>query len=665
MFVVIDRYGLLRGPQRAAGPRVPSVTVGGSERGHPLLYQVPDTVTSSRPFRFDIKKTPAITTTMTNYTATNHLVNTALTRSIPRSVKQRRMHYSTICMIYLTALILAVVPSRVTPTIVEATPRLSGEEQQNEDDNLAAFVSSSEHGPTKNIHHHQQQHNSQHIQTPEELAAFVSDHIHAAPTKNTPQNLQQQQTIAQQQQRRWGTAAAKNSPTTAFTDASAGGVGGSSTNESLVPEGIATSTTTGLPFVPPKVVVTASPLASSSSSSSSDIPVLHAPPEGFVVTARVYTDPVDKLSHFDSVPTNIVLPFFECGAMGLSTNALPLSHASFRHALAGSQVWSGDFFTSSEEEPPPQQQHQQQTRKRRRRSPSFSSSSSSPSRMLVEEDERQDWHPQLVVALTELEIVLNSGENKLFHRGDVILLEDTVLGGHKLRAITTTPGTGSTTNSNSQLPNDMTVLILTLPHYYHQIGKDQHSLQGFTTTLTAPPCPIDDDDLTKDPMKLVKPDETPLDNKSSDTSPLGRLSATFAIPQSAFVRRPRKKQVQQVVLGMIGISISTLLADFLGKVAPLWLAVGIGGTCFVVGGTYGIVTTGMQALEYLDMTWERQRLLASITVTTTPTVASTTADATTSEAIPETAASTVSSAAAPSDRPEPHPKPLDPPFYER
>jgi hypothetical protein len=549
---------------------------------------------------------------------------------------------------------------------VEAPPhRLTDDNNQDDPpliaskhEDLAAFVSS-DHivAATKNIHHHQQ--NTQQVHIPEDLAAFVPDH-HVVPNndKNLPQQQQksppttsQQQQQQQPQQRRWGTAAGKTTPTspippTRTFQAEHGGAT-TSNESSLVQDGVggsssSSSSATGLPFVPPKVTATSSSSSHTSSSSggATASPVKHAPPEGFVVTARVYTDPDDKLSHFDSIPTNIALPFYECGAMGLSTNALPLSHASFRYALAGSQLWSGDFFVqNNEQEPSPQ------PRGRKRNTSSSSSPTSTPSstRMLVEEDERQDWHPQLVIALTELEIVLNSGENKVFRRGDVILLEDTVLGGHKLRAST----------SSNQLPQDMTVLILTLPHYYHQIGKGQHSLQGFTTTLTSPPCPIDDDHPTMDSTKSGNADETIVESQSTDT----RLSASFAMPQSVMTRRPHKKQIQQLVLGMIGISVSALVADFLGKVAPLWLAVGIGGTCFVVGGTYGVVTTGMQALEYLDMTWERQRLLSSMTTTPTTTTVSPTTDATTT--------GTAGNSNMPSDRPEFYPKPKEPPFYER
>jgi hypothetical protein len=53
---------------------------------------------------------------------------------------------------------------------------------------------------------------------------------------------------------------------------------------------------------------------------------------------------------------------------------------------------------------------------------------------------------------------------------------------------------------------------------------------------------------------------------------------------------------------------STLAGDFMGKVAPLWLAVVFGGGCFVTGGTYGFVKLSEYGLDEVEMWQERRQL---------------------------------------------------------
>jgi len=53
---------------------------------------------------------------------------------------------------------------------------------------------------------------------------------------------------------------------------------------------------------------------------------------------------------------------------------------------------------------------------------------------------------------------------------------------------------------------------------------------------------------------------------------------------------------------------SLALADFLGKVAPLALALAAGGGLVAVGGTYGIVRLGEYGLDELEY-WHERRLL--------------------------------------------------------
>ena len=268
--------------------------------------------------------------------------------------------------------------------------------------------------------------------------------------------------------------------------------------------------TTTIPFVP---------------KTAHSIPQQYEPPKGFSITARVYTDPEDKLAHFDN-DGSVVFPYGECGMTGSSTVPIPLQHATVRHLLGGSipNLYSGEEFGP---------------------------------------------HPQLVIALTYLEVVLNSGQIQIFKPGDVILLEDVVSGGHKLKG-------------HDQ--QDMTVMILTLPNHYHHVGKDKSSLHDIFVNMKKGSCPAGWQDFTS-----------------------GK-ELTLAEKVGNALKRFQPRSMRRYLLTMVGLSISTLVGDFVGKVAPLWLTVVFGGGCFVAGGTYSFVKLGDKALNEIETWQERQQL---------------------------------------------------------
>lgn len=75
----------------------------------------------------------------------------------------------------------------------------------------------------------------------------------------------------------------------------------------------------------------------------------------------------------------------------------------------------------------------------------------------------------------------------------------------------------------------------------------------------------------------------------------------------------RKTHLQKIVLTLLGVGLSSLMTFFWIKVAPLQLAVGIGGLCMVGGGTLGIVTLGEmicdEIVEYIDKRRQERILL--------------------------------------------------------
>ena len=291
--------------------------------------------------------------------------------------------------------------------------------------------------------------------------------------------------------------------------------------------------------------------------------------KGFEITTRVYTDPQDKLAHFDdkfsedssddttknSAKDNkssrssrpIVLPYWECGVAGSTTVPVPLSSLTVRHLLGGSKPSSFESGCG--------------------RSETVGVGSGTGRGMgigLGGGSNNEDTHPRLVIPLTQLEIVLNSGQTRIFKPGDVVLLENCLTGGHILQG---------------HEGQDMVVMLLTLPHPYHHAGKDRNSLST----------------IFENKFWKQNPCKTGLANNQSKRNELARWT------QSYQVRR-------RLGLGVIGAGISLALADFLGKVAPLALAIVAGGGLVAVGGTYGIVKLGEYGLDELDF-WNERRLL--------------------------------------------------------
>jgi hypothetical protein len=255
----------------------------------------------------------------------------------------------------------------------------------------------------------------------------------------------------------------------------------------------------------------------------------HSPPEGFSLSARVYIDPADRLAHFDDTPHR--LPYWDCGATGATTSPISLKNGYFRHALQSTSTsWSGT----------------------------------------------DGKHPVLVVALSSLVLELNSGTSQSFQAGDVFLLEDVLLSGHRMRPVS----------------GDLKVLFLTLPRQHYHTGKHHLSIKSATISSKE----------TQDPC----PDIAAIDGDHQDSF---QQAPQTTVILNSHVNVGRR--IRLTILAAAGLSLSTLAADFLGKTAPLWLAVGVGGSFFVVGSTYALTVAGDRALAAIELWGEQRRLRPS------------------------------------------------------
>jgi hypothetical protein len=299
------------------------------------------------------------------------------------------------------------------------------------------------------------------------------------------------------------------------------------------------------------------------------------PPEGFAITARVYIDADDKLAHFDVTEeangevdstmksNSIMLPYYDCGISGATTAALPVKQIYFRHSL------------------------------------------SSPTTVYVDQssiDSKLVLYPVLAIALSSLTVELDSGAHMDFAAGDAILFEDTIRPGHLLTV--------------SKESKDLTVLLITLPNKHHHIGKQYLSLKAALKThpQKSGPCSISKSSSGIDKTRWkYEPDDPESGTMSMTNSSFNVSSPLLTATEGVINSSPAMfsdtgRRMRMIFLGTIAFSLSTLMADFLGRTAPLWLAVGVGGTCFVLGSTYALTMFSDFLYTTFSLWHERQKL---------------------------------------------------------
>uniref|UniRef100_A0A7S4SBC6 Transmembrane protein n=2 Tax=Ditylum brightwellii TaxID=49249 RepID=A0A7S4SBC6_9STRA len=275
---------------------------------------------------------------------------------------------------------------------------------------------------------------------------------------------------------------------------------------------------------------------------SSDAESVHAPPEGFTLAARVLTDHDTGLSYFAplSSPSDLQIPFLECGAVGSTTEPIEIKHGTFRHFPSGADPSS---FTTSP-------------------------------------------HAQLVVALHPLELTVsgNKQESRVFQPGDVILLEDTMGKGHKMRALSSGEEKGQYGEER-----DLSVFMLTLPHHHHH-----HHEKGNSNIIANHMSVFGLGGHPKPCENELDPAYTTLLPKRSDRN--GGIINPF-----------RRENIHKVLFGGIGASLSSVAVVKLFKVVPMLMSVGFGTACLVGGGTCAIVWGGEALMDEYSMRCEEKR----------------------------------------------------------
>jgi len=212
---------------------------------------------------------------------------------------------------------------------------------------------------------------------------------------------------------------------------------------------------------------------SGSGSGSGNTP--NKPPPGFKLAGRVVTSPSDGLSYFLDVPQigdnaddwmmTIPYAYLECGpTIESTTEAFSLTNMVLRHFPASASMghWTnlGGGVTIEDNGEGKHQGGGGGGNGRRGGGSKYIHGN-------------HEGKPQLVVALSPIEITVsgNNEESRIFNSGEVILMEDTIGKGHKMKAAPAvshdkaeSPGGKTGADPHGQ---DMSVLIVTLPHTVH------------------------------------------------------------------------------------------------------------------------------------------------------------------------------------------------------
>ncbi|KAK1738023.1 hypothetical protein QTG54_011317 [Skeletonema marinoi] len=359
------------------------------------------------------------------------------------------------------------------------------------------------------------------------------------------------------------------------------------------------------------------------------------PPQGFTLSARIVTSPHDGLSYFLDVPdvdmtTMMTVPytFLDCGRnIESTTEAFSLDDLVVRHLPAGADIshWvnlGGGVTIDTEDD---------------------EDEDSSPRYI----NGNHDGRPRLLVALTPIEIIVsgNDEESRTFAPGEMILMEDTLGKGHKMKA-----------NARGK---DLSVIMISLPHTVHypavnwsSVQKDHtkssssdsesswhsgahQSLFGFAPKHRHPrskarhatkPCPLEYDsvysslftptshtnlkrqkrrrrDLTRVKRKGFA---TTAEDSSDDSNyPPPPGFTTYNEPQTIFKYVPWS--LRQSMLVGIGLSLTSSFVYCAQLLYPPFLALWGGATVVVLGAVVNVMGVRWLYQQNWVVVWEEER----------------------------------------------------------
>ncbi|KAL7521615.1 hypothetical protein ACHAWX_006286 [Stephanocyclus meneghinianus] len=373
---------------------------------------------------------------------------------------------------------------------------------------------------------------------------------------------------------------------------------------------------------------------------------LHTPPTHFHITSHVQTNLARGLSYFLPPSKSFAhLPFLECGAVGSTTESVPLVSGVFRHVpnCGGLRMSEArrDASIILEEAPDASSRDAGDEEGTVDRELEMKLNGEGFGESVKEEDEnkRQSFEhqpkrpspPRYVVALSPFEITVggNGNQTQVFQAGDVVFMEDSWWG------VWNEDGRDNDANNeeNKRMrgyimrahpdsKKDLNVLMLTIPPAVHRHWKhaQQHAFiaekERDASTSSKSSARNASERRRREPWwrlnlhrnkPLPKPcsleSDPSFSHPSASSTTLGQhFTQHFVKLMRGHVGHPHVNFLpsQELVLPILAQGVAGMVGGMtaLGLVVQLWrmmnvqVAVGFGGACVVGLGTWGFVWLG-------------------------------------------------------------------------
>lgn len=378
---------------------------------------------------------------------------------------------------------------------------------------------------------------------------------------------------------------------------------------------------------------------------------LHVPPNHFHITSHVQTNLATGVSYFlppDALANSYAnIPFLECGAIGSTTEGVPLVSGVFRHVPnCGVVDTKRDVSILLEDDDAPADETVEQV-EIKLDGEQFQETQENSEDETTEHHPKRPSPPRYVVALSPFEITVggNGNQTQVFAAGDVIFMEDSWWGIWNEEDDENTDATeqndmkGYIMRAHPDSKQDLNVMMLTVPPSVHRHWKNAHQnvlnaekeMEKNQSSETMPartasasrrqpwwkqklhrhtslpkPCSLESDPAFANPAAS----STTL--AQHFTQHFVKLLQGFSHPQGSAGFLPHQDLLfpilAQGVAGAIGGATAFGLVLQLWRIVPVQVAVGFGAACVVVFGTWGFVWLGEEVLDEMEYFSGRRRL---------------------------------------------------------
>lgn len=367
---------------------------------------------------------------------------------------------------------------------------------------------------------------------------------------------------------------------------------------------------------------------------------LHVPPTHFHITSHIQTNLATGISYF--LPQEALaksyanIPFLECGAIGSTTEGIPLVSGVFRHVPNCGVVDSKRDFSIILEEENEEDASNDNVVEIELDGERFQDSKEHE--QSTEHHPKRPTPPRYVVALSPFEVTVggNGNQTQVFKPGDVIFMEDSWWGENDGSEAVRNETKGYVMRAHSDSNQDLNIMMLTVPPAVHRHWKNTNNLilnaekdkndasesksaRTASTSTRQPwwklnlrkqnlpkPCSLESDPAFANPTAA----STSLTQHF--TQHFVKLLQGFSHPQGQSGFLPHQDLLLPILAqgaaGVVGAATAFGLVLQLLKIVPVQASIGFGGLACIVLGTYAFVALSEEILDELENWSGRKKL---------------------------------------------------------